>query len=236
MDSESFVSNWNRANEVARKVMEETGCEVLTVRRQRIYTPSRDPPPTWGCEVFLYNLPQDVFEDELLPVVEDHGRLHHLRLPMYYSGRNRSFAFVTYSTPKEAKSAIKMLNGYEIRPGRYIKAIQSKDNRTLYVGGIPKEWTRKRVEMEVLRACVGMGGVPVAGVIVPNTQTSLQNRGYAFIEYDNHFTAANARRKFLNEKLTLSDSEPVEVIVAWALPKWRKSTNNTDNDKVGKQM
>lgn len=235
MDSERFVRNWNRANEAAKTVLEMTGWKVVTVKRQRIYTPSWDPPPKWGCEVFLYNVPRDMFEDELLPVVlleEGQGRLHQLRLPMDYSGRNRGFAFVTYYTPQEAKSAIRMLDGFEIRPGHYLKADVSIDNRKLYVGGIPKEWTRERVEAEVLRACVGVGGTPLAGIFVPRGEknnTTSKNRGYAFIEYDDHSAAATARRKFQEERLSLGDL--VEVVVDWAQPKWKK-VNSADSDKV----
>ena len=57
---------------------------------------------------------------------------------MSFTGETRGYCFVSYSTPEDAKRAIKELNGYEIRPGKYIGVIPSVDNRKLWISGIPK--------------------------------------------------------------------------------------------------
>ena len=54
---------------------------------------------------------------------------------MDFSGSNRGYLFVRYSKPSEAKLAIRELNNYEIRPGKFIGVIPSVDNRKLWISG-----------------------------------------------------------------------------------------------------
>ena len=54
---------------------------------------------------------------------------------MDFSGSNRGYLFVRYSKPAEAKLAIRELNNYEIRPGKFIGVIPSVDNRKLWISG-----------------------------------------------------------------------------------------------------
>lgn len=43
------------------------------------------------------------------------GKIYEVRMMMDFNGNNRGYAFVTFSTKQEAKSAMKQLNNYEIR-------------------------------------------------------------------------------------------------------------------------
>ena len=63
---------------------------------------------------------------------------------MDFSGSNRGFAFCTYFNRADARRAIKELNNFEIRKGRYLGFVSSVDNCRLFVGGIPKD-TLKRI-------------------------------------------------------------------------------------------
>ena len=47
---------------------------------------------------------------------------------MDFNGNNRGFAFVKYTTQKEAKRALKQLNNHEIRKGRLLGVCKSVDN------------------------------------------------------------------------------------------------------------
>ena len=61
-----------------------------------------------------------MYEDELVPVFERAGKIYEFRLTMEFSGENRGYAFVMYTTKEEAQLAIRILNNYEIRPGKFI--------------------------------------------------------------------------------------------------------------------
>ena len=68
-------------------------------------------------KVFVGKIPRDVYEDELVPLFSRHGRIYEMRLMMDFNGNNRGYAFVVFSTKKEAQNAVRMLNNYEVCPG-----------------------------------------------------------------------------------------------------------------------
>lgn len=132
------------------------------------------PAPPRGCEVFVGKVPRDMYEDELVPLFESAGRIYEFRLMMEFSGENRGYAFVMYtsrwsaqnragrrsprttrqwllcSSREEAVRAIQMLDGYEVRPGRFIGVCVSLDNCRLFIGSIPRD-RRKEEILEEMR-------------------------------------------------------------------------------------
>lgn len=95
------------------------------------------PPPPKGSEVFVGKIPRNCFEDELVPVFEEVGKIYELRLMMDFSGSNRGFGFVTYSSPEVANRAVEKLNNREIRLGMRIGVVKSVNNCNLFISGIP---------------------------------------------------------------------------------------------------
>ena len=86
-----------------------------------------------------------------MPFLEKAGTIYELRLMMDFSGTNRGFGFVTYSTEEETKTAVKILNNTEIRKGRSLGVIKSVDNCRLYVSGIPKCKNKTEIMKEMER-------------------------------------------------------------------------------------
>ncbi len=141
---------------------------------------SRGPPPDWvgpppprGCEVFVGNVPRDVFEDEVVPIFESAGKIFELRMMLDFSGTNRGYFFVRYSCRlggtreaqsgsagttvlfrEEAVKAIRCLDGYEIRPGKYIGVKVSADNRKLFLSGLPSS-----VGSDSIMVCSSLGTI-----------------------------------------------------------------------------
>lgn len=141
------------------KLMQRTGYSIVQQNGQRRY----GPPPDWdgqspprGSEVFVGKIPRDCFEDELVPVLEQAGKIYELRLMVDFSGFNRGYAFVVYSTPVEAKKCVKLFNNYEIRKGRLLGVCMSIDNCRLFIGGIPKRVVKDDIleEIEKVRDCM----------------------------------------------------------------------------------
>ena len=134
------------------KLMQRTGYSIVQQNGQRRY----GPPPDWagqspprGSEVFVGKIPRDCFEDELVPVLEQAGKIYELRLMVDFSGFNRGYAFVVYSTPAEAKKCVKLFNNYEIRKGRLLGVCMSIDNCRLFIGGIPKRVVKDDILEEI---------------------------------------------------------------------------------------
>lgn len=58
-------------------------------------------------QVFIGKIPKDVFEDELIPLVEECGRVWDLRLMMDpLTGFSRGYAFCTYVEKDAAKKCV----------------------------------------------------------------------------------------------------------------------------------
>lgn len=164
-----------------------------------------------GAEVFLGRLPRDCYEDELMPVLDNIGRLLELRLMLDFSGSTRGYAFALFENAKIAKNACDRLNGFQLRPGHRIGVVKSIDNCRLFFGGVPKDKTKADFVEELGKMLDGISDI----YLYPNSQDRTQNRGFIFVEFKDHRSAAMARRKLIPGRVVLWDHE---IAVDWADP------------------
>ncbi|XP_071550133.1 probable RNA-binding protein 46 isoform X2 [Panulirus ornatus] len=207
-------------------LLQHTGYPLVQENGQRRYGPPpgwEGPPPPKGCEVFVGKIPRDLFEDELVPAMEQAGKIYDVRLMMDAPGVNRGYGFVQYSNRQEAEKALLTLNSYEIRPNRYLGVTRSVDNNRLFVGGIPKNLSREEVQEEMKRVTEGV----VKIILYPCINDRTKNRGYAFVEYTSHKAAAMARRRLFSGRVQPWGN--TEVKVDWAEPELI-----VDNDTMSK--
>lgn len=193
---------------------QKTGYNIVQQNGQRKTGPPPfwiGPPPPKGCEVFIGKLPRNIFEDELFPLFQTAGVIYEFRLMMDFSSSNRGFAFATYTNKSDAQRAIKMLNGFEIRPGRRIGVLKSVDNCRLYIGGIPTDKSKDEVYAEISKYTSGVSEVIVYNCPINKTK----NRGFAFVEYESHRAASMARKILIPGNVKLFDCE---ITVDWATP------------------
>ena len=191
-----------------------TGYEITQTNGQRVF----GPPPNWigpspakGSEVFVAKIPKHIFEDELVPLFSTIGKIYELRLMMHFSGNNRGFAFVRYTSPENADLAVKTLDHYEIRPGCHLGVVKSSDNTRLFIGGLPKEKSKEEIFEELSKYMEDIKDIILHRSILDKEN----NRGYAFVDFDSHKTAALSRRKFRPFRLQLWGRF---IHVDWALP------------------
>ncbi|XP_033638980.1 APOBEC1 complementation factor-like isoform X2 [Asterias rubens] len=196
-------------------LMEKTGYDIVQENGQRKYggpCPGWEgQPPSRGCEVFVGKIPRDLFEDELVPVFMKIGKIFELRLMMDFSGNNRGYAFVMFTNKEDGKKAVKQLNNYEIRKGRYLGVCPSVDNCRLFVGGIPKNKKRNEILEEMSKVTEQVTDV----IVYPSATDKSKNRGFAFVEFENHRAAAMARRKLIPGRIQLWGHQ---IMVDWAEP------------------
>jgi hypothetical protein len=95
-----------------KAILERTGYTLDVTSGQRKYggpPPDYEEgsiPPAPGCEIFVGKIPKEVFEDELIPVFEEVGKIWDLRLMIDpVTGFNRGFAFITYCDKEDAACA-----------------------------------------------------------------------------------------------------------------------------------
>ncbi|KAG8195858.1 hypothetical protein JTE90_008550 [Oedothorax gibbosus] len=171
------------------------------------------PPPPKGCEVFINDLPRHMFEDELVPLFQSIGVLYEFRLVINHSGHtSRGYAFAKYSNQTDAQLAIDCLHTYEISPGRFILVELSVDNLKLHIKGVPCHMTTTQVYEEMCRITPGVARV----YLYPNLADPSRNRGFTFVEYENHHAADIARRILYSPGTLLFGKIVPDNFVNWA--------------------
>lgn len=190
------------------------GYDIIQTNGQRVYAPPASrgvQPPPKGCEVFIGKLHRDLFEDELIPLFETVGPLYMFRLMLDFRNRNRGYAFATYFSKKHANQAVIQLDGYEIRRGLLIGVFKSVDNRRLFLGNLPTRVSRWDVKELLERYVDGVVDI----IMYDDYEQPHLNRGFAFVEFENHRLAAMARRQFAPENL---EAWGHALYVDWADP------------------
>uniref|UniRef100_A0A3B1KJG1 Synaptotagmin binding cytoplasmic RNA interacting protein n=1 Tax=Astyanax mexicanus TaxID=7994 RepID=A0A3B1KJG1_ASTMX len=214
------VSDSNKGPDEAKikALLERTGYTLDVTTGQRKY--GGPPPesthsgaqPSVGTEIFVGKIPRDLFEDELVPLFEKAGPIWDLRLMMDpLSGLNRGYAFVTFCTKEAAQEAVKLCNNNEIRPGKHIGVCISVANNRLFVGSIPKSKTKEQIVDEFAKVTEGLNDV----ILYHQPDDKKKNRGFCFLEYEDHKTAAQARRRLMSGKVKVWGNV---VTVEWADP------------------
>ncbi|XP_023694956.2 heterogeneous nuclear ribonucleoprotein Q-like isoform X2 [Paramormyrops kingsleyae] len=201
-----------------KALLERTGYTLDVTTGQRKYG---GPPPESvypgtqspvGTEIFVGKIPRDLFEDELVPQFEKAGPIWDLRLMMDpFSGLNRGYAFITFCTKEAAEEAVKLCNNSEIRPGKHIGVCISVANNRLFVGSIPKNKTKEQILEEFAKVTEGLSDV----ILYHQPDNKKKNRGFCFLEYEDHKTAAQARRRLMSGKVKVWGNV---VTVEWADP------------------
>ncbi|CAL8119918.1 unnamed protein product [Orchesella dallaii] len=160
------------------------------------------PPPVKGCEVFIGRLPNDCYEPELVPLLEEFGPIYKFRLMMDFSGCNRGYAFAQFFTAFNADLAVNQLGNFEIRPGHYIEMGKSSENCRVLLVGVPIYKTVKEIYDEINPLFPRLRCVLIEDD--QNTRTSNRSEiGFAIAVYEDHCAAATARNLMLANRLRL---------------------------------
>uniref|UniRef100_V9KJ96 Heterogeneous nuclear ribonucleoprotein Q-like protein n=2 Tax=Callorhinchus milii TaxID=7868 RepID=V9KJ96_CALMI len=216
----SKVSDSNKGPDETKikALLERTGYTLDVTTGQRKYggpppeAIHSGPQPTVGTEIFVGKIPRDLFEDELIPLFEKAGPIWDLRLMMDpLTGLNRGYAFVTFCCKEAAQEAVKLCDNHEIRPGKHIGVCISVANNRLFVGSIPKSKTKEQILEEFAKVTEGLTDV----ILYHQPDDKKKNRGFCFLEFEDHKSAAQARRRLMSGKVKVWGNV---VTVEWADP------------------
>ncbi|NXH80231.1 DND1 protein, partial [Edolisoma coerulescens] len=188
-DSKMALLAWER----------ETGIKLVQINGQRRYG---GPPPGWvggpppACtEVYIARLPQDVYEDTLIPLFESVGRLYEFRLMMTFSGLNRGFAYARYTSPQDARNAIATFHRFQVREGCAIVVCRSTQKRELIVNGLDVSVSQQ--DLEIVLQMVTEGILSVTLHAIPRQRPAK----LAVLKYRSHETAALAKKALMEGDL-----------------------------------
>lgn len=96
--------------ESIKAIMDRTNYKLEVTVGQRKYhsPPDFEGEANHGHEVFIGQIPKDVFEDSLIPLFEEVGQIFNMRLMLDpVQGRNRGYAFLVYVNESHASEAAK---------------------------------------------------------------------------------------------------------------------------------
>ncbi|NXY02756.1 DND1 protein, partial [Pteruthius melanotis] len=154
-------------------------------------------PPPAGTEVYITRLPQDIYENTLIPLFGSVGKLYEFRLMMTFSGLNRGFAYATYASPQEARNAIATFHRFQVRKGCAIVVCWSTQKRELIVNGLDVSVTQQ--ELEVMLQTVTEGILSVTLQVSPSQRPAK----LAVLKYRSHEAAAQAKKALMEGNLRL---------------------------------
>ncbi|MBN3287919.1 DND1 protein, partial [Polyodon spathula] len=179
------------------KWTQKTGISLVQINGQRKYG---DPPPGWtgfppsyGCEVFINQIPRDVYEDKLIPLFQRAGMLYEFRLMMNFSGQNRGFAYAKYADPKSAEAAIRMFNRYELQNGCYITVRKSTEKRVLLLDELPRTVQKDMLLLLLRNFTEGVEDLKIK----PSPKGS--EKASACVQYVSHHAASMAKKDIVEE-------------------------------------
>uniref|UniRef100_A0A8B9TAS7 DND microRNA-mediated repression inhibitor 1 n=1 Tax=Anas platyrhynchos TaxID=8839 RepID=A0A8B9TAS7_ANAPL len=135
-------------------------------------------PPPAGSEVFIGKLPQEMYENTLIPLFQSVGKLYEFRLMMTFSGLNRGFAYAKYSNWQGAREAIATLNNLEVQEGYTIVVCKSLEKCELSV-----DWPAV-----VLKATEGVLSITL------HASPYQKKAKLAVLKYSSHRAAAMAKK------------------------------------------
>ncbi|XP_030140006.2 dead end protein homolog 1 [Taeniopygia guttata] len=215
---QTWSNGINKASKMALLAWEkETGIELVQINGQRRYG---GPPPGWvggpppaGTEVYIARLPQDIYENTLIPLFERVGKLYEFRLMMTFSGLNRGFAYARYGSRQDAQSAIAAFHRFQLRQGCAIVVCWSTQKRELVVSGLGASVSQRELEATLQTVTEGIRSVTL------HTSPSQKPGKLAVLKYRSHEAAALAKKALMEGNLRIGEPK---MRVDWLEPQLKQ--------------
>ncbi|NXW46042.1 DND1 protein, partial [Nyctiprogne leucopyga] len=229
---QTWTNSINQANKMALLAWaEETGIDLVQINGQRRYG---GPPPGWvgdpppaGTEVFIGKLPQDLYENALIPLFQSVGKLYEFRLMMTFSGLNRGFAYAKYSNRRSAKAAIAAFNNFKVREGCAIVVCKSTEKCELSVDGLAAFVSQRELETMLRQVTEGVLSVTLYS-------SPFQERAQlAVLKYSSHQAAAMAKKTLTEGNLRLGG---LEMRVGWLSPNLKQKLQSSKEKPSSSQV
>ncbi|NXR86121.1 DND1 protein, partial [Hypocryptadius cinnamomeus] len=170
-------------------------------------------PPPAGTEVYIARLPQDVYENTLIPLFQSVGKLYEFRLMMTFSGLNRGFAYARYCSRQDAQSAIAAFHRFRLRQGCAIVVCWSTQKRELVVNGLDASVSQQELEATLQMVTEGICGVTL------HASPSQKQAKLAVLKYRSHEAAALAKKVLMEGNLSLGEAK---MRVDWLDPQLKQ--------------
>ncbi|KAF4105061.1 dead end protein 1 [Onychostoma macrolepis] len=205
--------------------MQKSSITLTQVNGQRKYG---GPPPGWqgpvpgpGCEVFISQIPRDVYEDRLIPLFQSVGIIYEFRLMMNFSGQNRGFAYAKYGDPVTASTAVMTLHHYRLPDGGCLTVRKSTEKRQLRLGDLPTNINQ--VKLLTLLRMVSDG---VEDVMLKMAGPK-GREVVALVNYSSHYAASMAKKVLMQ---AFKKHCGISITVKWTSFSKSKHVSETEQE------
>lgn len=148
--------------------------------------------PERPFEIFIKNIPTDLFEIDILPHFERFGPVYQFRLLIDYDSSNRGFAYLIYFYEKSAILCLDLMSFFLIRPGVILDVERSQERSHLLAMNIPGTLPKAEIEHAFLQLFTDLKSVTVRQE-VKNTENFNQSC-VAILTFADHSSALRAKR------------------------------------------
>ncbi|KAM9980214.1 hypothetical protein ACTFIZ_006466 [Dictyostelium cf. discoideum] len=154
-------------------------------------------------EIFFGGVNKTVNEEELLEIFNESSDNNVLEIRLMkdkLTGESKGFGFVLFNDRSMCRNVIDKLNGKSIK-GKIIEVKQSENKRKLFIGNLPKDLSKEQFISIFNEKTEGIESIDF--LMSPDQPN--KNRGFAFIEYQDHYLADTARRILTASTVKLGD-------------------------------
>lgn len=178
--------------------------------------------PTYMCELYVTQIPQQLNEFGFLVWLHRIGPIYEFRLMMDTGNATRGYAFIRFCNEKDASAAYELLK-YLFVSGERLKVFRSQGKNRLFISGIPRSIPISCLEDSFKQCFPNMQSCTAYAASKTNNTNKFVvgrkdelNRGFAFIEFDDHELALAAKKKLTPGRIRMWG---VDLKVQWAKPK-----------------
>eukprot|EP01132_Coremiostelium_polycephalum_P006837 gene6837-8480_t len=174
-------------------------------------------------EVFVGGISKTVTEEDLNEMFSTVGPVRQIRLMKdKVTGESKGYAFVSFQDKSHCQPAVDSLNNKDLK-GKPLRVKFSENRRKIFLGNLPKEFTKDQITTILNENSEGIISID----LLSDPDNSNRNRGFAFIEYSDHYLAEKARKTFSMPNFKIGTST---LTVNWADPV------TEPNEKIMKQV
>jgi len=199
------------ASDRMQKILDRTQYKYEVTSGQRSYGPGpgqEDFKPPKGSQCYFGKIPMEYLVEDLVEKFEQCGEIFHIRLMMNSeTGRNQTYGFVTFFDSQTARRCVEMWDGHECpMSGGRNRSIRmtvkvNDPNKRLFVGPILKHKNPDEIKDAFGAVVDGIENVEVQEPADPNTNA--KNKGFCFIDFADHKTAAHAKKRLDSGQIPL---------------------------------
>ncbi|CRL00219.1 CLUMA_CG013493, isoform A [Clunio marinus] len=177
-------------NRYLANIIQTNGCRMWR-------NPNANPNiPESSLELFIKNIPQNLFEADILPHFERFGPIYEFRLMIDYNNKNRGFGYLKYVWDKSALQVLDCMGYFFIRRERQLTKLEVEESQQrshLLALNIPSYKSDTEIEESFKKLYANLESISVDREN-PRNPRNEQSTCSAFLNFPNHQAALAVKR------------------------------------------